>query len=177
MLAIKADKTALERRCTPNILPCRINHNGPVVASERYWDPSAGDGRERRTSAAISFWERRSKSQRVIEVSFVASIGNGKALTTREGVVMSSTDKTLAQNSSKKGMPGDDPSDDEQPEEVKVMEEHASFDEIVVWGHEALPDASADPYVKSMEEWVEFAEQIHSFPPSADSGQEPGARR
>jgi len=28
----------------PNILPCRISHNGPVIASERYWEPSAGAG-------------------------------------------------------------------------------------------------------------------------------------
>jgi Ribonuclease H2 non-catalytic subunit (Ylr154p-like) len=81
---------------------------------------------------------------------------------------MSSTDRNLPQNgdrkaSGDKGMPGGDSSpdsDDEQPEHIKVMEEHASFDEIVVWGHEALPDASADPYVKSMEEWVEFAGQV-----------------
>jgi len=92
----------------------------------------------------------------------------GESVNTRTGAVMSSTDKTLPQNDSRKasrdiGMPGGDSSTDsdgEQPEQIKVMEEHASFDEIVVWGHEALPDASVDPYIKSMEEWVEFAGQV-----------------
>jgi hypothetical protein len=31
--------------CTLNVLPCRINHNGPVNASERYWNPVVDSGR------------------------------------------------------------------------------------------------------------------------------------
>lgn len=28
--------------CTPNILPCRIHHNGPLDSTvERYWNPTA----------------------------------------------------------------------------------------------------------------------------------------
>jgi ribonuclease H2 subunit C len=81
---------------------------------------------------------------------------------------MSPTDKLLPQSNGKRppegnGIPGGNPSadsDDEQPEEIKVMEEHASFDEIVVWGHEALPDTSTDPYAKGIEEWIEFAGRV-----------------
>ena len=27
-------------KCSPNVLPCRINHDGPVNAAKRYWDPT-----------------------------------------------------------------------------------------------------------------------------------------
>lgn len=27
--------------CTPNILPCRIHHDGPVESLQRYWAPAA----------------------------------------------------------------------------------------------------------------------------------------
>lgn len=31
------------RNCTPNILPCRIHHDGPVKSLNRYWMPIADD--------------------------------------------------------------------------------------------------------------------------------------
>lgn len=31
-------------QCTPNLLPCRIHHNGPANASQRYWNPTVGAG-------------------------------------------------------------------------------------------------------------------------------------
>lgn len=43
MLAIQPAKDHSGAR-TPNVLPCRINHNGPVNASERYWQPQTSDG-------------------------------------------------------------------------------------------------------------------------------------
>ena len=90
-------------------------------------------------------------------------------LTVHEGVVMCSTDKTLPQNNNSNKPPGDtampydEPSaneDDGQPEEIRMIEENTSFDEIMAWGHEAFPDASTDPYVKGIEEWIAFAEQV-----------------
>ena len=36
----------------------------------------------------------------------------------------------------------------------------AEFDEIVVWGHQSLADASTDAYVRSMEEWVALSEKV-----------------
>lgn len=43
MLAIRKSR-AENQNCTPNLLPCKINHDGPVNASERYWKPEAGEG-------------------------------------------------------------------------------------------------------------------------------------
>jgi hypothetical protein len=44
--------------------------------------------------------------------------------------------------------------------QVGAMRGKATFDELMVWGHESTSDASADPYVRGMEEWVTFAEEV-----------------
>lgn len=43
MLTIVRDKVRKEK-CVPNILPCRINQNGPVLVSRRYWSPTKTHG-------------------------------------------------------------------------------------------------------------------------------------
>ncbi len=48
---------------------------------------------------------------------------------------------------------------DEPAAEVKIYEEQASFDEFVVWGHEATPEANDDAFIGA-EEWIKFAEQV-----------------
>ena len=45
--------------------------------------------------------------------------------------------------------------------EVRELEEVASFDEIVLWGHESLVEGD-DPFVKGVEEWAGFAEAVSS---------------
>lgn len=44
--------------------------------------------------------------------------------------------------------------------EVAPLQAKACFDEFVVWGHESTADAATDPFVRSIEEWVSFAEQV-----------------
>jgi len=44
MLAIEKSKSH-KGNCTPNVLPCRINHNGAVDASRRYWNPTKTPGK------------------------------------------------------------------------------------------------------------------------------------
>lgn len=34
---------------TPNILPCRIHHDGPVDLSTRYWQPTKDDNGTKRS--------------------------------------------------------------------------------------------------------------------------------
>ncbi|EHK96376.1 hypothetical protein M7I_7923 [Glarea lozoyensis 74030] len=74
------------------------------------------------------------------------------------GVVLSTTDKILPKPQSKEH----DEEDEEEFNEVKVVDEEATFDEFMVWGHEALPEEMADPYVRGMEEWIDFAKTIHA---------------
>lgn len=35
--------TSASAVCTPNILPCRVHHDGPVEISKRYWNPVKDD--------------------------------------------------------------------------------------------------------------------------------------
>ena len=46
-----------------------------------------------------------------------------------------------------------------EPVEVAPLRAKACFDEFVVWGHESTADAATDPHVRSIEEWVSFAEK------------------
>ena len=55
---------------------------------------------------------------------------------------------------------GDD--EDEEAEPTKVLEEIGTFDEMIVWGHEQVPEDDYT-FVRGVEEWIGFAEAMHSF--------------
>ena len=65
----------------------------------------------------------------------------------------------------------EDDDEDEKPESVGVLDTAATFDELLVWGHELVPTAD-DPFVKGVEEWIAFAEAVsgchHSICVEAD---------
>lgn len=73
-----------------------------------------------------------------------------------KGVVLSASDNILPKKTPAKAEMEDE---EEEEREVKVMEEQSTFDEIMVWGHETMMDES-DPYVRGLEEWIGFAEQV-----------------
>lgn len=52
--------------------------------------------------------------------------------------------------------------DGDEAEPIKVLEEVATFGEIVVWGHEVMPEED-ETFVKGVGEWIAWAEGIHSF--------------
>lgn len=76
-------------------------------------------------------------------------------------------------NGTKPGLRGIGPRGDEEEEEeedeenreaeedVKILEEIGTFDEVMVWGHEQMP-AGDDVFVRGIEEWIGFAEAMHS---------------
>jgi ribonuclease H2 subunit C len=74
------------------------------------------------------------------------------------GVVLSSTDRILPKETSS-AIVEDDQGTEETPE-VKIMEEQSEFDNLVVWGHEALPEDTLDPYMRAMKEWISFAREV-----------------
>lgn len=51
-----------------------------------------------------------------------------------------------------------DAEDDEMP--LGELEKQAEFDEMVIWGHESVAEASADPYVRGVDEWMVLSEQV-----------------
>ena len=62
---------------------------------------------------------------------------------------------------------GDDAAEQEETEPIKVLEEIGSFSSIVVWDHEKMPEKD-DPFIKAVEEWIGFAEAMHSFGDRSD---------
>jgi ribonuclease H2 subunit C len=163
MLAIQPPNSNTTKT-TSNILPCSIKHNGPIPTSERYWAPKA---EEDGTSTAY-FRGRKLRGRNV------------KVPEGYRGVVLQKTDQTLSTHAQQpsgaalaeqlRRMEEDYADDDgdemdvsvEKEAEVKIMETKATFDEVVIWGHEMVPDEE-DVYVKGMEEWVGFAEAMHSY--------------
>lgn len=54
-----------------------------------------------------------------------------------------------------------DDDDDMVPlENIGMMQATEEFDEMVVWSHEAVVTAAEDPYVRSVEEWLQMADQV-----------------
>ncbi|OCL14409.1 ribonuclease H1 small subunit [Glonium stellatum] len=148
MLAIQQSDSK-SAKCALNLIPCHLNHDGPVNATERYWNPEPDtDG----THTAY-FRGRKLKGKNV-------KIPDGY-----RGAVLNITDKAAPQPSSQeKNSPNDNEEgeeDDEKPVEVKLAEELGSFDEIMVWSHESMPSDTDDPYLKGVQEWMSFAKAMH----------------
>ncbi|KAJ5102733.1 hypothetical protein N7532_003262 [Penicillium argentinense] len=131
---------------TPNILPCRIHHDGPIESANRFWAPKSDEQDKIETS---HFRGRKLRGRRV-------AIPDGY-----QGVIATPTDRILP---SSQTIDKNEELVEVQPEEpVKVLEVQGTFDEVVVWGHEHIP-AADDAYVKGLEEWIKFAETIHGTP-------------
>lgn len=39
MLSIQPPSASKPQKCTPNLLPARIHHDGPINDPQRYWTP------------------------------------------------------------------------------------------------------------------------------------------
>ncbi|KAL3467416.1 ribonuclease H2 non-catalytic subunit-domain-containing protein [Aspergillus heterothallicus] len=133
---------------TPNILPCRIHHEGPVGALNRYWNPVT-DEKDQNLQTAY-FRGRKLRGRRV-------QIPEGY-----EGVVVTHTDRELPTTTANNATDVEvEEVDGERDDPVKVLEKQATFNDFVVWAHETIPPAD-DPFVKGVEEWVKFAEAMHT---------------
>lgn len=133
---------------TPNLVPCRIDHNGPVNATDRYWKPrTENDGTQ------TAFFRGRKLKGRQLRLP------DGY-----RGALLSTTDRSLPQDNTQAGGEGHDDDDDEETVEVRVVEEVGRFDRVVVWGHESVPDEAEDPYSRGLTEWLAFAQAMHSQP-------------
>ncbi|OQU99090.1 hypothetical protein CLAIMM_04777 [Cladophialophora immunda] len=145
-------------KCVANILPCRIHHNGPTKVTKRYWSPQV-----ERDGTATSYFRGRRLRGKPLKVP----LGY-------QGVVAKTTDRFLPQPCRTQLGPTytvvdedieivDDADEDEPPEPVKVLEELSTFEDVIVWGHDAVP-TNEDIFVKGIEEWIAFAEAIHGTP-------------
>lgn len=75
------------------------------------------------------------------------------------GVVVDKKDAPKAQ-APRPGEPRVVDVDAEEEMPLGALEAVAEFDEMIVWGHESMAEASADPYVRGVDEWMKLSEQV-----------------
>lgn len=137
-------------RCTPHLLPCRIQHDGPVNASEKYWSP------QRSTDGVSEAYFRGRKLQgREIKIPGGYSGIVVKAEAKELGNLPVNRERWRQKEESGHGV-----EDDGEEEVLKVLEEVGEFRGIMVWGHESIAGGD-DTFVKGIEEWIGFADMIH----------------
>jgi len=142
------------KKVTPNILPCTIKHNGPIHTAERYWSPTTTAGAVDETSTAY-FRGRKLQGRKI-------ALPAGYT-----GAVLQKTDKLVMEKPERAAVRQEEDDEDMMegaialPEkiETRVMEQQSSFGEIMVWGHEAVPE-DGDMYVKALQEWIGFAAAV-----------------
>ncbi|KAJ2987082.1 hypothetical protein NUW58_g4702 [Xylaria curta] len=136
-------------KATINLLPCRIHHDGDVNPSQTFWNPTkTGD------NSHTAYLRGRKLHGRSVKLP------EGY-----HGVAVETTDAKL-EVSREQDPIDEDVETTENPGnqlEVGVMKGRAAFNELMIWGHESTSDSTVDPYVRGMEEWIAFAEEIHSF--------------
>jgi hypothetical protein len=149
------------QKATPHLLPCRINHNGsiePVEAS--FWDPRTSDGE-------FSFLPVLAQRSRLVDgastVYFRGRKLHGKTVKLPEGykgVVAAAAPREDEKKPSSDAEVVDLVDEEQNGTPQAALNVQAEFDKMVVWGHEATADATADPYVRGMEEWLTLADQV-----------------
>ncbi|CAD0085903.1 unnamed protein product [Aureobasidium mustum] len=140
MLAIKKSENSAPK-CAVNVLPCRIQHNGPVHASTRHWTPEVtSDGNQ--NSTATAYFRGRKLNGRVLDLP------EGY----RDTILPNTTNSTTPM-----ALDTEEEQQEEPTPETKVLEEIATFDRITVYGHEVQPDAQEDVYIKGINEWISLA--------------------
>ncbi|OQO05675.1 hypothetical protein B0A48_09768 [Cryoendolithus antarcticus] len=147
MLAISS--TSAPKSLTPNILPCSIKHSGPVGITKQYWSPTSSSN-----GTSTAYFRGHKLRGRI------AKLPAGY-----EGVLLEKTERQIV---AKPAAPTFD--ENGEPDEaaivsdveMKVMDRKGSFEEVVVWGHDALPE-DGDEFVKGLGEWMGFAGAIHTY--------------
>ena len=167
MLKISSPKSGDSPVCTPNLLPCRIHHNGPVDASRRYWAPEA--------SAGMQLFKLLGNNELSLE-ELIALDGKleayfrGRKLQGREvkitegykGLVVKEIEEIRERDKSiDKLQEEEENAELNGDDELKDLQAVGTFNEILLWDHEqTVPDD--DAFVKGVGEWIHFAEAVCS---------------
>ena len=140
MLKIQAHSgRSASKAITPNLLPCQIKHDGPVDNAAQYWKPQfKEDGPQ------LAYLRGRKLQGRAVKLPD----GYEGKVTHNDGV----------QHAERRDAMYDDDAEEEQ-EEVGILNEVGTFDEVVVWGHGDVVEDD-DSFVKGVTEWVGFAEAV-----------------
>ncbi|KAM3541422.1 hypothetical protein ARSEF1564_005649 [Beauveria bassiana] len=136
------------KKVTANLLPCRIHHDGSIDPVGAYWRPT--DNKD--NSKEAYFRGRRLK---------------GKTLPLPQGycgLVLERKTDELQKEAHHQPCDGERADDDDNDDVVAMetvgkMQATGEFDEMVIWSHESMASAAADPHVRSIEEWLQMSEK------------------
>ncbi|KAI1452762.1 ribonuclease H1 small subunit [Annulohypoxylon moriforme] len=142
---------SISKKAQVNLLPCRIHHDGNVDPIDTYWNPE--EGQDQTKTAYLRGRKLQGK---------VVKLPEGYYGTIVEKTEPKKPEKPSNEEEMTEIIEIEDDSDDQI--ETGAMRGKATFDELMVWNHESLADSNEDPYIRGMEEWISFAEQIHSYP-------------
>ncbi|KAF5636642.1 ribonuclease H2 subunit C [Fusarium sp. NRRL 52700] len=140
-------------KAVANLLPCRIHHDGSIDQASTFWTPTTTNEGTR-----LAYFRGRKLEGKVVKIPEQC-----------RGVVVEQAPERDRKSTNEDVV--EDLDADQEPEQIGSMKITAEFDEMVVWGHETVADASTDPYVRSIEEWLQMADRIHSYSPSTDMTQ------
>ncbi|KAK3398830.1 ribonuclease H2, subunit C [Sordaria brevicollis] len=172
ILAFQSSPNKETPKTKPNLLPCKIHHDGSVEPIESFWNPRDEDGIK-----TAYFRGRKLHGYPVPLPSGYRGIIASKSKSTQPSSAQSKQEQqkprmahemSFVMDNSPEPEPEvvDLDAEEEREKEPQVggeMEVQAEFNQFVVWGHETLADAVGDGYVRGVEEWVGFAGRVHSF--------------
>jgi ribonuclease H2 subunit C len=156
MLSVK-DTTTEQSTVTANLLPCRIQHDGPITVSSRYWAPGTTS-----TLGSENTGEETQRPAENLNVHFRGRKLYGKEVELPEGYtgkVIKVTQDVLQQNRSTSE---DDEGDERDENEITtfIAEHKASFDKFIIWNQEGEAMDTDDQYIKGINEWIGLAESV-----------------
>ncbi|KAK2746068.1 hypothetical protein FQN57_003408 [Myotisia sp. PD_48] len=149
---------------TPNVLPCRIHHDGPIAISSRYWNPIADLDNQVLSRVKLRLLNR--------PTDISTAYFRGRKLRGRrvplpdgyQGVLVTQPDKNAepANSENSNGQEEQNGADESTKQAcVTMLETKGTFSDVVVWEHEKVPEAD-DAFVKGLSEWIEFAHAMHT---------------
>lgn len=161
MLAVRAPPNSCSRAqpklSTAHLLPCRIHHGGPVRTSRRYWDPKPGHGLPFVLTLCKEEGKRALADEACAdgkpEAYFRGRRLRGRLVRVPKGY------RGVVVREGEEEAEGEAMEEEDEEEVVKALDEVAQLEELVVWGHETVPEDD-NVFIKGLEEWVRFADAV-----------------
>ncbi|KAF4125375.1 ribonuclease H2 subunit C [Geosmithia morbida] len=149
ILSIK-EADAHPPKSVANLLPCHVHHDGPLGSIDSYWNPTTTeDG----TNIAYFRGRRLKGKTTVLPEQYRGVVAERE---TKEKQQTNGAGQPLSEEASRE----DGDADAEKPAETGSLRVTAEFDSIVVWGHESVALSEEDPYIRSIEEWLQVSEKV-----------------
>ncbi|KAI9725224.1 MAG: hypothetical protein M1828_003405 [Chrysothrix sp. TS-e1954] len=165
---IERTSSAKRRKYTPEILPLKIHHNGPVNATDRHWRSSQNSDGTR-----TAYFRGRELCGRSIKLpeGYRGAILRKSARTTRDAPAHTQKQQQLEKKLQQQAIGPEEYNEElrslaQEPDtsapDILMMDEIGTFDSLNVWVHDVPPDDAESPYQRGINEWLDLARTIHT---------------